>query len=114
MFIIIIQKRILKYTERMNRDKIINEETKCYLIHVQTDPKPGRFYILPKVYNQGNPGRPIVSSNSHLTEGISQFVDHHLKPLVQTTQSFIKDTIHTSSVNSNNLDNSPQTPFLLI
>ena len=28
-----IQKRILKYTERMNRDKIINEETKCYLIH---------------------------------------------------------------------------------
>ena len=42
------QKRILKYTERMNRDKIINEETKRYLI--QTDPKPGRFYILPKVH----------------------------------------------------------------
>ena len=32
-----IQKRILKYTERMNRDKIINEETKRYVI--QTDPK---------------------------------------------------------------------------
>ena len=74
----------------MNRDKIINEETKRYLI--QTDPKPGRFYILPKVHKQGNPGRPIVSSNS--TERISQFVDHHLKPLVQTTQSFIKDTTH--------------------
>ena len=25
---------------------------------------------------------------------ISQFVDYHLKPLVQTTQSFIKDTTH--------------------
>ena len=87
-----IQKRILKYTERMTRDKIINEETKRYLI--QTDPKPGRFYILPKVHKQGNPGRPIVSSNSHPTERISQFVDHHLKPLVRTTQSFIKDTTH--------------------
>ena len=76
----------------MNRDKIINEETKRHLI--QTDPKPGRFYILPKVHKQGNPGRPIVSSNSHPTERISQFVDHHLKPLVQTTQSFIKDTTH--------------------
>ena len=45
-----IQKRILKYTEHMNREKIINEETKRYLI--QTDPKPGRFYILPKVHKQ--------------------------------------------------------------
>ena len=74
-----IQKRILKYTERMNRDKIINEETKRYLI--QTDPKPGRFYILPKVYKQGNPGRPILTI---------------CRPPSQTfgadSQSFIKDT----------------------
>ena len=87
-----IQNRILIYTERMNRDDIINEGTKRFLI--QTDSKPGRFYILPKVHKQGNPGRPVVSSNSHPTERISQFVDHHLKPLVQTTQSFIKDTTH--------------------
>ena len=26
----------------------------------QTDPKPGRFYSLPKVHKHGNPGRPIV------------------------------------------------------
>jgi len=84
-------KRILKYTERMNRDKIIKEETKRYLI--QTDSKPRRFYILPKVHKQGNPGRPI----SHPTKRVSQFVDYHLKPLVQTTQSFIKDTTHLLS-----------------
>ena len=74
----------------MNRDNIINEEIKRFLI--QTDPKPGRFYILPTVHKQSNAGRPIVSSNSHTTERISQFVDHHLTPLVQTTQSLIKDT----------------------
>ena len=33
-------KRYLKYTERMNRDKVINDETKRYLM--QADPKPGR------------------------------------------------------------------------
>ena len=76
----------------MHRDKIIDDDTRRFLI--QTDPKPGRFYILPKIHKQGNPGRPIVSSNSHPTERISQFVDYHLKPLVQTTQSFIKDTTH--------------------
>ena len=87
-----ILKRKPKYTERMNRDKIINEETKRHL--TQTDPKLGRIYIFPKVHKQGNPERPIASSNSHPTERFSQFVDHHLKPLVQTTQSFIKDTTH--------------------
>ena len=76
----------------MHRDKIIDDDTKRFLI--QTDPKPGWFYILPKVHKQGNPGRPIVSSNAHPTERISQFVDFHLKPLVQKTQSFIKDTTH--------------------
>ena len=105
-----IQKRILKYTERMNRDTIINEETKGHLI--QTDPtKPGRFYILPKVHKQCNPGRPIVSSNPHPTERISQFVDHHLWCRLRNRSS---KTLHTPSTNSNNLDKSSQKPFLLL
>ena len=75
-----IQKRIQIYVQRMHRDQIIDDQTKRFLI--PTDPKAGRFYILPKIHKQGNPGRPIVSSN------------YHFKPLVQTTQSFIKDTTH--------------------
>ena len=78
-----IQNRILKYTERMNRDNIINEETKRFLI--QTDPKPGRFYILPKVHKQGNPGRPIVSSNSHPTERIVHKRHYTLPQQTRTT-----------------------------
>ena len=50
------------------------------------------FYILPKMHKQGNPRRPIVSSNGHPTEILSQFVDYHLQPLNKTTNSFIKDT----------------------
>ena len=58
-----IQKRILKYTERMNRDRIVNDETKRYLI--QTYPRPGWFYILFKVHKQGDPRRPIVVRSAY-------------------------------------------------
>ena len=51
-----------------------------------------RSFKLPKIHKPGNPGRPIVSSNSHPTERISQFVDYHLKPLVHKLPSFVKDT----------------------
>ena len=70
-----IQQRVTVYIERMFNDGYIDKKTKKYL--VQTNVKPGRFYILPKIHKTGNPGRPIVSSNSHPTEHISQFVDYY-------------------------------------
>ena len=85
-----IQKRVTFYVNRMHKDKLINDKTKQYLI--QSDVKPGRFYILPKVHKPGNPGRPIVSSNSHPTERLSHFVDYYLQPLVHKLPSFVKDT----------------------
>ncbi|PIK47640.1 hypothetical protein BSL78_15504 [Apostichopus japonicus] len=30
---------------------------------LENDPKPGRFYFLPKIHKEGNPGRPIISGN---------------------------------------------------
>ena len=69
-----IQKRVTVYVNRMYTDDLIDEKTKQYLI--QPDVKRGRFYILSKVHKLGNPGRPIVSSNRHLTERISHFIDH--------------------------------------
>ena len=85
-----IQKRVTFYVDRMHNDKLINDKTRQYL--KQSDVKPGRFYILPKVHKPGNPGRPIVSSNSHPTERLSHFVDYHLQPLVHKLPSFVKDT----------------------
>ena len=73
-----IQKRVTVFVKRMYTDDLIDEKTKQYLI--QPDVKPGRFYILPKVHKPSNPGRPILSSNSHPTERISHFIDHHLQP----------------------------------
>ena len=85
-----IQKRVTFYVDRMHNDKLINDKTRQYL--KKSDVKPGRFYILPKVHKPGNPGRPIVSSNSHPTERLSHFVEYHLQPLVHKLPSFVKDT----------------------
>ena len=86
----LIQERVTTYVQRMLKDGYIDEKTKQYLI--QTNVKPGRFYILPKIHKTGNPGRPIVSSNGHPTERISQFIDFHINPLVASLDSHIKDT----------------------
>ena len=87
-----IAKRVTVYKDKMNADGHIDDETKSYLKPHQ--PTPGRFYILHKIHKTGNPGRPIVSSNSHPTEHISEFVDFHIKPLVIKLPSYVKDTNH--------------------
>ena len=32
----------------------------------------------PKIYKEGNPGRPVISSANCYTTKILQYVDHHL------------------------------------
>ena len=88
-----VQERVKEYTTRLHKDNLIDSETPKYLSS-NSEPKAGRFYIPPKIQKQGNPGRPIISSNGHPTERISEFIDYHLKPLVQNLPSFIKDTTH--------------------
>ena len=85
-----IQKRVTEYVKRKLNDGLIDNKNKQYLLH--KNPKPGCFYILPKIHQDNNPGRPIVPSNNHPTERISTFVDFHLKPLVCTIPSYVKDT----------------------
>ncbi|GFO26034.1 hypothetical protein PoB_005253900 [Plakobranchus ocellatus] len=54
-------------------------------------PVPGRFYMLPKIPKEGNPGRPIIGGNGCPTEIISLFVDYHLKDLVRLVPSYVQD-----------------------
>jgi hypothetical protein len=68
----------------------IDDKTIEYL--TPEDPKPGRFYLLPKIHKENNPGRPIVSDNGHPTENISEFIDFHLRSFVENLPSHIKDT----------------------
>ena len=85
-----ITREIESTLSEMNENQDIDDETYKYLM--PEDPKPGRFYLLPKLHKEGVPGRPIVSANGHPTEKISEFVDYHLRPHVRNLPSYIQDT----------------------
>lgn len=75
----------------LRSDGQISDSTLEYLL-VNSTAKAGRFYLLPKLHKKGCPGRPVISGCNTPTEKISAFVDHHLKPLVTSVPSYIKDT----------------------
>ena len=83
-------------------------DSHCYRFLEHTNPKPGCFYILPKIHKNTlpPPGRPIVSAIGSPTEKISAFIDHFLQPLLPCIPSFIKDTTHFLQI----LDNLPAIP----
>ena len=54
----------------------------------------GKFYCLPKIHKhlENVPGRPIISSCGVPTEKASEFLDFHLKSIMQNGASYIKDS----------------------
>ena len=68
----------------------IDKNTRDFLIPHHS--RAARLYLLPKIHKPGNPGRPIVSSNSAPTENISRFVDWFLQPFTTVLPSYIRDT----------------------
>ena len=52
------------------------------------------MYLLPKIHKRLNdvPGRPVISNCGTLTEKLSEFLDHHLQPVMKTGKFYIKDT----------------------
>ena len=53
------------------------------------DSKLGRFYLLPKIHKglSSVKGRPVISNCGTITEHISEYLDHHLNPLVSQSRS---------------------------
>ena len=75
---------------RLQKSGVITEDMATYAVPV--DSKPARFYIIPKVYKSGCPGRPIASAVIARTEGMSELLDHCIQPFVPNNSSYIRDT----------------------
>ena len=72
------------------KDRLITDD---HFDHLSIDSySEGRFYLLPKIYRKGVPGRLICSSVNHPTSRISKFVDEHIKGYVPHTKSYIRYT----------------------
>ena len=54
----------------------------------------GKLYLLPKIHKRlfNRPGRPVISNCGTPTEKVSEFLDHHLKPVMQKGLSYIRDS----------------------
>ena len=76
--------------DNFKKERILDEKIANAL--KATDVKTSHFYLLPKIHKPNNPGRPVVSSINCHTSKISQFVDFHLQPFVQSMDSYLKDT----------------------
>ena len=79
---------------------------------VPSNPRTALLYLLPKIHEPGNPGRPIVSSCGTATENISRYVDYFLQHLAAQVPSYIKNT--TSFLNK--IQDLPRLPpgYLLV
>ena len=52
--------------------------------------KTPKFKMLPKVYKDGNPGRPVVSSIDCHTTKISKYINNQLHPHVKELKTYVK------------------------
>ena len=76
------------------------------------EPRTPRFYLLPKIHKDGNPGRPVISSVNCHTSNISSFVDYHIQDSVKSLKSYVKDT--TDFINKiSNLGELPEESYLV-
>ena len=59
-------------------------------------PNLGKLYFLPKIHTrlENVPWRPVISNCGTPTEKVSEFLDHHLKPVMQAGKSYIRDSAH--------------------
>lgn len=82
--------------------KFINSKQVDYLTG-ELEPRPRRFYILPKIHKDPNqwivphqipPGRPIVSDCGSETYYTAEYLDYYLNPLSVRHPAYVKDTYH--------------------
>lgn len=82
---------INRLTREMHQKGFIDHHTRDYLL-LEEPVRTQHIYFLKKLHKNPIKVRPIVSGCSGPTEKLSEFMDHHLKPLVRETKSYIRDS----------------------
>ena len=77
-----------------SRKLISEKELKYFTYSFKKATNLGKLYFLPKIHKplSSVPGRPVTSNCGTPTEKISEFLDHILKPVMQESWSYIKDS----------------------
>ena len=75
-------------------EKHITKKLSNAIIIDNNSVKFGKFRLMPKLHKSKFGIRPIINCSSHPTSKISLLIDCLLKPIVVTTESYIKDAQH--------------------
>ena len=76
------------------KGSITEKEFKYFTIEFKKATNLGKLYLLPKIHKrlENVPGRPVISNCGTPTEKVSEFLDSQLKPVMQSSRSYIKDS----------------------
>ena len=88
--IIDIEEDIQHLADHLHIERVITDDFRLFAIRRNTNPV--RFNLLPRVHEEGLPGRPVVYACGSATEGMSEIVDFFLQPYMPNIPSSIKDT----------------------
>ena len=75
---------------------IMEKEFICFSYEFKKSCNLGKLYLLLKINKsiKNIPGRPVISNCGTPTDKVSEFLDYHLKPVVQGGKSYMKDSGH--------------------
>ena len=82
-----------KYFKKLSSSSCISyKEMKYFTYEHKKECNLRKFYLLPKIHKRlfNVPGRPVISNCGTPTEKISEFLDHHLKPVMQKGISYVR------------------------
>ena len=83
------------FFKRLCKQKTITEkELKYFSYSFKNASCLGKMYLLPKIHKRlfDVPGRPVISNCGTPTEKVSEFLDHHLQPVMKSGKSYVKNT----------------------
>ena len=81
--------------QSLRRKNLITEkELQYFSYQYKKSTSFGKMYLFPKIHKKLDniPGRPVILNYGTPTEKASEFLDHHLQPIMKSGVSYIKDT----------------------
>ena len=82
------------FSSLKRRGFLTEKQMKYFTYEVKKGTNFGKLYLLPMIYKRLHnvPGTLVISNCRSPTEKCTEFLDHHLKPIMQIDWSYIKDS----------------------
>ena len=90
----LIETSIKMFLKLKRKGSISEKKMKFFVYNYKNASNLGKLYFLPKIHKglSNVPGRPVISNCGTPTEKASEFLDYHLKLVMQRSWSYIKDS----------------------